>query len=35
MQKLKAVAVAVVATLVISACASAQEMRNFDNSWFW
>ena len=35
MQKLKAVAVAVVATLVVSASASAQEMRNFDNSWFW
>jgi len=27
--------VAVVATLVVSASASAQEMRNFDNSWFW
>jgi hypothetical protein len=25
----------VVATLVVSASASAQEMRNFDNSWFW
>jgi len=35
MQKLKAVAVAVVATFVVSASASAQEMRNFDNSWFW
>jgi hypothetical protein len=35
MQKLKAVAVAVVATLVVSASAKAQEMRNFDNSWFW
>jgi len=35
MQKLIAVAVAVVATLVVSAGASAQEMRNFDNSWFW
>jgi hypothetical protein len=35
MQKLRAVAVAVVATLVVSASASAQEMRNFDNSWFW
>jgi hypothetical protein len=35
MQKLRAVAVAVVATLVVSAGASAQEMRNFDNSWFW
>jgi hypothetical protein len=35
MQKLRAVAVAMVATLVVSAGASAQEMRNFDNSWFW
>jgi hypothetical protein len=35
MQKLKAVGVAVVATLVVSASANAQEMRNFDNSWFW
>ena len=35
MQKLRAVAVAVVATLVVSASAQAQEMRNFDNSWFW
>jgi hypothetical protein len=35
MQKLRAVAVAMVATLVVSASASAQEMRNFDNSWFW
>ncbi|HVS60725.1 MAG TPA: hypothetical protein VHE82_08565 [Gemmatimonadaceae bacterium] len=35
MQKLKAVAVAVVATLVVSAGANAQGMRNFDNSWFW
>ena len=35
MQKLRVVAVAVVATLVVSASASAQEMRNFDNSWFW
>jgi hypothetical protein len=35
MQKLRAVAVTVVATLVVSASASAQEMRNFDNSWFW
>jgi hypothetical protein len=35
MQKLKAVAVAVVATLVVATGASAQEMRNFDNSWFW
>ena len=35
MQKLRAVAVAVVATLIVSASASAQEMRNFDNSWFW
>lgn len=35
MQKLRAVAVAVVAMIVISASANAQEMTNFDNSWFW
>jgi hypothetical protein len=35
MQKLRAVAVAVVATIGISASAHAQEMKNFDNSWFW
>jgi hypothetical protein len=35
MQKLRAVAVAVVATFVVSASANAQEMKNFDNSWFW
>ena len=35
MQKLRVLAVAMVATLVVSAGASAQEMRNFDNSWFW
>jgi hypothetical protein len=35
MQKLRAVGVALVATLVVSASANAQEMRNFDNSWFW
>jgi hypothetical protein len=35
MQKLRAVAVAVAATIVVSASANAQEMRNFDNSWFW
>jgi len=35
MQKLRAVAVALVATLVVSASANAQERRNFDNSWFW
>lgn len=34
MQKLRAVAVALVATVVVSSSASAQ-MRNFDNSWFW
>jgi hypothetical protein len=27
--------VAIVATLVVSAGANAQGMRNFDNSWFW
>jgi len=35
MQKLRAVAVAMVATIVVSASAQAQEMKNFDNSWFW
>ncbi|HEY3133033.1 MAG TPA: hypothetical protein VGJ47_00260 [Gemmatimonadaceae bacterium] len=35
MEKHRAVIVALVATLVVSASASAQEMRNFDNSWFW
>jgi hypothetical protein len=35
MQKLTAVAVGVAATIVISASADAQGVRNFDNSWFW
>ena len=35
MQKLRAVAVALAATLVVTAGAAAQERRNFDNSWFW
>jgi hypothetical protein len=35
MQKLRLVVVALVATFVVSASADAQEMRNFDNSWFW
>lgn len=35
MQKLKAVAVAMAATFVVSASANAQGVRNFDNSWFW
>jgi hypothetical protein len=35
MQKFRAVVVALVATLVVSASANAQGMRNFDNSWFW
>jgi len=35
MQKLRALAVAVVATIVVSASGNAQEMKNFDNSWFW
>jgi len=35
MQKLRAVAVAIAATLVVSASANAQGVRNFDNSWFW
>lgn len=34
MQKLRAIAVALVATVVVSASANAQN-RNFDNSWFW
>lgn len=34
MQKLRAVAVALVATVVVSASAHAQD-RNFDDSWFW
>jgi hypothetical protein len=34
MQKFRAVAVALVATVVASASAHAQN-RNFDNSWFW
>ena len=35
MQMLRAVAVALVATVVVSASADAQGRRNFDNSWFW
>jgi hypothetical protein len=35
MQKLRAVAVALVATFVVSTSADAQVRRNFDNSWFW
>jgi hypothetical protein len=35
MQKLRAVAAVLVATMVASASASGQGMRNFDNSWFW
>ena len=35
MQKLRAVVVAMAATVVVSAGANAQGMRNFDNSWFW
>jgi len=35
MQKLRAVAVALVATIVVSTSADAQVRRNFDNSWFW
>ena len=35
MQKLRAVAVAVIAASVVSASAHAQEHRNFDDSWFW
>ena len=35
MQKLRTVAVALVATIVVSTGADAQGVRNFDNSWFW
>ncbi len=35
MQKFRAVSVALVATIVVSASADAQGVRNFDNSWFW
>ncbi len=35
MQQLRAVVVAVAATVVVSASARAQGNRNFDNSWFW
>jgi hypothetical protein len=35
MQKHRAIVMAMVAGLVVSASANAQEMRNFDNSWFW
>jgi hypothetical protein len=35
MQKLRAGLVALVATVVVSGSARAQQNRNFDNSWFW
>jgi hypothetical protein len=35
MQKLRAVAVGLIAAFVVSASAQAQERRNFDDSWFW
>ncbi len=35
MQKFRAVSVALIATIVVSASADAQGVRNFDNSWFW
>jgi len=35
MQKLKAVVVALAATVVVAGSARAQQNRNFDNSWFW
>jgi hypothetical protein len=35
MQKLRVVAVALIAASIVSASAHAQERRNFDNSWFW
>jgi hypothetical protein len=35
MQKLRALAVAVIATVVASTEANAQSSRNFEDSWFW
>ena len=35
MQKIRAVAVALVATFVVAGSANAQGRRNFDDSWFW
>ncbi|MFN2637393.1 MAG: hypothetical protein ABR585_10230 [Gemmatimonadaceae bacterium] len=35
MQKFRAVAVALAVTVVGAAGAGAQQVRNFDNSWFW
>ena len=35
MQKLRAIAVAVTAMIVVSASANAQSVSNFDDSWFW
>jgi len=35
MQKLRAIAVAVTAMIVVSASANAQTVSNFDDSWFW
>ncbi len=35
MQKLRAVAVAVIVTVVASTQATAQSSRNFEDSWFW
>ena len=35
MQKLRAVVVAVIATVVASTQANAQSSRNFEDSWFW
>jgi hypothetical protein len=35
MQKLRAIAVAMTAMIVVSASANAQTVSNFDNSWFW
>jgi hypothetical protein len=35
MQKLRAIAVAVTAMIVVSASANAQSVNNFDDSWFW
>jgi hypothetical protein len=35
MQKLRAIAVALTAMIVVAASANAQGVKNFDNSWFW
>jgi hypothetical protein len=35
MQKLRAIAVALTAMIVVAASANAQGVKNFDNAWFW